>query len=279
AIVAAEDARFWEHHGVDFKGVARAFVANRKAGEVSQGASTLTMQYVRNALRDSARTPAEVHAATEQTATRKIREMRLAMDLEKRLSKQEILERYLNVAYFGHRAYGIYAAAEVYFSKRPAELTVPEAAMLAGLVQAPSAYDPASSDVTAAINRRNYVIDRMVEQRYLTQAEAAALRAAPLGLKLTEPPNDCVATRPGWGFFCDLLRTWWTNQPAFGATPAERLTRLRRGGYTIVASLDPRVQDSAQRHVLYNEPARSPSALGMVGVEPGTGRIRAMAVN
>jgi membrane peptidoglycan carboxypeptidase len=279
AIVAAEDARYWEHHGVDYKGVARAFVANRQAGEVSQGASTLTMQYVRNALRDSAKTPAEVQAATEQTATRKVREMRLAMDLERRMSKEEILERYLNVAYFGHRAYGIYAAAEVYFSKRPADLTVPEAAMLAGLVQAPSAYDPAGEDVTAAVNRRNYVIDQMVEQRYLTEAEATTFRAAPLGLKLTEPPNDCVATRPGWGFFCDLLRSWWATQKAFGATPAERIDRLRRGGYTIVSTLDPRVQDAARRQILTREPLRSSYALGMVAVEPGSGRVRAMAVN
>src|SRR4051794_28707918 len=166
AIVAAEDARFWEHHGVDFKGVARAFVANHKAGGVSQGASTITMQYVRNVLRDTARTPAEVNAATEQTGARKLREMKLAIELEKHMSKSEILERYLNVAYFGHRAYGILAAPEVYFPKKPADLTVPEAALLSGLVQAPSSYDPAVSDAKAATTRRDYVIDRMVDLKY-----------------------------------------------------------------------------------------------------------------
>jgi membrane peptidoglycan carboxypeptidase len=279
AIVAAEDQRFWEHHGVDFKGVARAFVANRQAGEVSQGASTLTMQYVRNVLRDSAATPAEVNAATEQTAARKIREMKLALELEKHMTKPEILERYLNVAYFGHRAYGIAAAAEVYFSKKPAQLTVPEAALLAGVVQAPSAYDPAGTDKKAALNRRNYVIDRMVGLGYVPAAQAEPMKKAQIGLRLSEPANDCVATQPGWGYFCDLFRSWWTSQPAFGNSPGERLDKLRRGGYTIVSSIDPRVQGSAQAHILAREKANSPYALGMVAIEPGTGRIKAMAVN
>ncbi len=279
AIVAAEDARFWEHHGVDFKGVARAFVANHQAGEVSQGASTLTMQYVRNVLRDSASTPAEVNAATEQTAARKVREMKLALELEKHMSKTEILERYLNVAYFGHRAYGILAASEIYFSKKPADLTVPEAAVLAGVVQAPSAYDPAATDEKAAVERRNYVMDRMVDLKYLTAAQATPMKAAKIGLKLSQPPNDCISTQPGWGYFCDLFRSWWSNQAAFGNSPGERLDRLRRGGYTIVSSLDPRVQAPAQAHILAKERANSSYALGMVAIEPGTGRVKAMAVN
>ena len=119
AIVAAEDSRFYQHHGVDPKGVARAFVSNARSGGVSQGASTLTMQYVRMALRDSATTPEEVQEATQQTSLRKVKEMRMALDLEKEMSKEEILERYLNSAYFGHRAYGIYAASEIFFSKTP----------------------------------------------------------------------------------------------------------------------------------------------------------------
>src|SRR4029453_16238394 len=142
AIVASEDSRFYDHNGVDAKGVARAFVANQQAGGVSQGASTLTMQYVRMALRDSAKTPKEALEATEQTTQRKLREMRLAIELEKRLTKPEILERYLNSAYYGHRAYGIFAASQVFFSKLPKDLNLTEAALLAGLVKAPSDYDP-----------------------------------------------------------------------------------------------------------------------------------------
>jgi membrane peptidoglycan carboxypeptidase len=282
ATLAAEDSRFYDHSGVDVKGIARAFVANQQAGGVSQGASTLTMQYVRMALRDGARTPAEALAATEQTSGRKIREMRLAMEVEKVLTKDEILERYLNSAYFGHRAYGIFAAAQVFFSKGPAALTLPEAATLAGLVKAPSAYDPATRDLRPATARRNYVIERMVDQGYVTRATATAAKRVPIRLRLTNPPNDCVSVSPSrnhWGFFCDFFKTWWRSQPAFGPNPAERENNLRRGGYRIVTSLHPSLQGRAQRHVLAKEGVRSRFAHGTVVVEPGTGRVRAMAVN
>jgi membrane peptidoglycan carboxypeptidase len=282
AIVASEDARFFEHRGVDMKGIARAFVANQQAGAVSQGASTLTMQYVRIALRDSAQTPAEAIAATEQTNGRKIREMRFATELEKQVSKTEILERYLNAAYFGHRAYGIFAASEVFFSKRPKDLTLVEAATLAGLVKAPSGYDPAKRDRAAATDRRNYVVNRMVELGYISADAAAAAKKQPIRLRLTTPPNDCISVPRrynSWGFFCDFLKSWWMSQPAFGANPGEREEQLRRGGYRIVLSIDPRVQQIAQRHVLNNLSTSSPYANGAVFVQPGTGLVKAMAVN
>jgi membrane peptidoglycan carboxypeptidase len=282
AIVAAEDARFFEHGGVDMRGIARAFVANQRAGGVSQGASTITMQYVRMSLRDSAKTPAEVYAATEQTPTRKLREMRLAIELEERLTKPEILERYLNAAYFGHRAYGVQAAAEVYFSKTASELTVAESALLAGLVQAPSTYDPAGTDQGAAHGRRNYVIDRMAQAGYLTADEAALAGAEPIALRLHEPPNDCVDV-PGavnhWGFFCDLFKSWWMGRPEYGAGPMERLDALRRGGLSVVSTLDVTAQASAFAQVTTREKIGSPYALGLVALEPGTGRVRSMAVN
>ena len=282
AVVAAEDGRFFEHRGVDLKGVARAFVANQKSGEVAQGASTLTMQYVRAALRDSAQTPKEAIAATEQTSARKIREMRMAIEIERRMTKAQILEAYLNVAYFGHRAYGIYAAAEVFFSKRPSQLTLLEAATLAGLVKAPSAYDPASTDKKAAKDRRDYVIDRMVDLKYISVQEAAAAKRSPIRLRLTSPPNDCVSVSQrvnNMGFFCDLFKQWWMKQPAFGDTPADRFEKLRRGGWTIVTSIDPRLQGIAYKRVLQKESLRSRYAHGIVAVQPGTGRVRAMAVN
>jgi membrane peptidoglycan carboxypeptidase len=282
AVVAAEDARFYEHDGVDVRGIARAFVANQRAGGVSQGASTITMQYVRMSLRDSARTPTEVYAATERTPARKLKEMRLAVDLEKQLTKEQILERYLNAAYFGHRAYGVHAAAEVYFSKKPVDLTVAEAATLAGLVQAPSAYDPAGSDPTAARTRRDYVIERMVALGYVSATDGYAAQISPITLRLYQPPNDCVDVPRAsfnWGYFCDLFKAWWMARPEYGASPLERLDRLRRGGYTVVTTLDTRAQASAFRQVVGREPIGSPYALGLVGVEPGTGRVRAMAVN
>jgi membrane peptidoglycan carboxypeptidase len=283
AIVASEDTRFYEHNGVDPKGVARAFVANQQAGGVSQGASTLTMQYVRMALRDGASTPRQALAATEQTTARKLREMRLAVELEKRISKQEILQRYLNSAYFGHRAYGIFAASQVFFSKLPKNLTLNEAALLAGLVKAPSAYDPASRhNLGAATERRNYVIDQMEKMGTITEAQAVAAKKARIRLRLSTPPNDCVSVakkRYDWGFFCDYFRNWWLEQRAFGATPQLREENLRRGGYRIVTTIDPRIQASALKHVLEKERKRSKYAHGVVVIQPGTGQIRAMAVN
>jgi membrane peptidoglycan carboxypeptidase len=282
AIVASEDSRFFEHRGVDTKGVLRAFIANQRSDGVSQGASTLTMQYVRNLQRDSAETPQQVTEATEQSNGRKLREMRLAVETEKHMTKEQILEGYLNVAYFGHRAYGVYAAAEVYFSKRPSELTLAEAAMLAGLVKAPSAYDPASRNQTAALDRRNYVIDRMTEIQYLSPEYAAQVKQQPIELHLTDPPNDCISISPehnDWGYFCDMLKNWWRKQDAFGKTPQQREENLRRGGYTIVTSLDPNLQSIAMQEVTSKERMGSSYALGLVAVQPGTGRIQAAAVN
>jgi membrane peptidoglycan carboxypeptidase len=282
AIVAAEDSRFYQHHGVDPKGVARAFVANAKSSGVSQGASTLTMQYVRMALRDSASTPKEVQEATQQTSLRKVKEMRMALDLEKELSKEEILERYLNSAYFGHRAYGIYAASQIFFSKTPATLSPVEAATLAGLVKSPSEYDPVTSDQKDAFGRRNYVLDKMAYLGYLSPDAASAGKGQPIQLNLTNPPNDCASVPKqyaSWGFACDYLKNWWSTQPAFGANRLERMDKLRRGGYRIVLSLDPKIQTAAENNVGAKDNVGSPFANGIVVSEPGTGRVKAMAVN
>jgi membrane peptidoglycan carboxypeptidase len=208
--------------------------------------------------------------------------MRLAVALEKQVSQHEILKRYLNSAYYGHRAYGIFAAAQVFFSKNPRDLTLPESALLAGLVKAPSAYDPASRDTEAATERRNWVIDRMAALGSISAAQADEARQTPISLKLTDPPNDCVSVDRkfnDWGFFCDYLKTWWQSQPAFGGSGRERLERLRRGGYRIVTSIDPKMQASAQDHIVDKERKDSRFALGQVLIEPGSGRVKAMAVN
>jgi membrane peptidoglycan carboxypeptidase len=282
AIIASEDSRFFDHNGVDIHGVARAFVANDQAGGVSQGASTLTMQYVRNALRDGAPTPQAALDATEQTAGRKLREMKLALELEHKMTKTQILEGYLNLAYFGHRAYGVRAAADIYFSTTPDKLTLTQAAMIAGLVQAPSTYDPASTNQTQALSRRNYVIDRMRQLGYVSDAEAAAAERTPIKLNLNTPPNECVSVAKAhndWGYFCDVFKQWWLRQTAFGATPSDRLDSLRRGGWRITTSIDPRIQNIAMSSVLHSKGRNSPFALGQVLIEPGTGRLKAMAVN
>ncbi|MGY0230875.1 transglycosylase domain-containing protein [Longispora urticae] len=280
AMVAAEDQRFFDHNGVDAKGVVRAFVKNQVSGEVHQGASTLTMQYVRNILITNAETPEAAKDATEQTSTRKIREMRMAVELERKWTKPQILEGYLNVAYFGHRAYGIYAAAQIYFSKLPKDLNVAESAMLAGLVQAPSEYDPASTDKKTATERRDWVVDRMVSVGYLSTDAAAKVKGSPIELKVGAIPNDCVSvTYNDWGFFCDFMHSWWLQQPQFGATRAERENALRRGGYVIHTTLDPNIQGIAHDQVTKRESNDSSYAHGVVLMEPGTGKVSAMAVN
>jgi membrane peptidoglycan carboxypeptidase len=281
AIVAAEDTRFFEHGGVDVRSVVRAFVANGSGGKVEQGASTLTMQYVRNVLKtDPSLTPRQREEATEDTAGRKLQEMRYAVALEQELSKEEILSRYLNIAYFGAGAYGIAAASERYFAKEPAKLTLAEAALLAGLVQSPDAHSPIGGDKDRALERRAYVLDSMARTGKITAAQAAKAKTEPLRLNPTELPSGCTASSDNtWGFFCDYVRQWWMAQPEFGATPQERERNLLQGGYRVVTSLDPDIQKAAQRNVLDVYGYRNDRAAPMAVVQPGTGRVLAMAVN
>jgi membrane peptidoglycan carboxypeptidase len=290
AIVAAEDTRFYEHRGVDVKGVARAFVANQ-GGETEQGASTLTMQLVRQLISSSARTPQEVVDATEQTPARKLREMKYAIALEKKLSKEQILERYLNISPFGHGAYGIFAAAQVYFNKNPKDLTLAESALIAGMVKAPGTNDPTTEEgLPRATERMKYVLRQMVTMGAITDAQRIEAEAAGLKISGQRPPQGCESVqRPelNAGFFCDYLRRWWLTQPAFGADAFERENRLRSGGYTIVSSLDIATQTAAARYAVDQpEIGRSekigytdPRALLLAGVEPGTGRVQALATN
>ncbi|GIJ27195.1 hypothetical protein Vqi01_23570 [Micromonospora qiuiae] len=283
AIVAAEDRRFYDHGGVDLRGMLRALVTNVTSGSAEQGGSTLTMQYVRNVLKtDPSRTAEERAAATETTIGRKLQEIRYANALEQLLSKDEILNRYLNIAYFGSGAYGIAAASQRYFSKPPAELTLAEAALLAGLVQAPEAYSPIDGDAEAALARRAYVLDSMAATGAITVEQAARAKAEELALNPSAQANGCAATagaQDGSGFFCDYLHRWWLEQPEFGDTVAEREQALRRGGYSVVTTLDPQVQATAQRQATGVYGYDNPRALPIAAVEPGTGRILAMAVN
>ncbi|WP_327029443.1 penicillin-binding protein [Micromonospora sp. NBC_01740] len=283
AVIAAEDTRFHEHSGVDLRGVARAFTVNRGAGETRQGASTLTMQYVRNVLSNDPRLSERQRAAASELSTaRKIQEMRYALALERELSKDEILARYLNIAYFGAGAYGVAAASRRYFSKPPADLTLAEAALLAGLVRSPHTDDPINGDADAAVARRAYVLDRLVESGQVPAEAADRARAEQLTLRPSQTPNDCTAVpaeHNDWGFFCDWFTRWWNAQPAFGATVDERQLTLRRGGFSIVSSLDPAVQRATTEQVrrIYSVDDRraAPTAV----VQPGTGRVLAMAVN
>ncbi|WBB48699.1 transglycosylase domain-containing protein [Verrucosispora sp. WMMA2044] len=281
AIIAAEDHDFYKHNGVDLNGVARAFVNNSQAGADRQGASTLTMQYVRMGIAYSATHPADVIAATEDTSARKLREMRYALQLDKEMSKDEILERYLNLAAFGNGAYGVYAASQVYFNKPPKNLKIEEAAMLAGLVKAPTSFDPTTKDgYPHAVDRRNYVIDNMVKTGAITQQQADEAKAVKLVVKGKRAPNGCVATnKNAWGFFCDYFYRWWMSQETFGSTSYDRERRLKSGGYTIITTLDKQAQTGADKAVRRAKPVTAKEAAMVAVVEPGTGRVRALSVN
>jgi membrane peptidoglycan carboxypeptidase len=209
--------------------------------------------------------------------------MRYALALEKQLTKQQILERYLNLAPFGNSAFGIYAASEVYFGKTPKDLTLPEAALLAGLVKAPSKLDPMTDEGrVGSLKRRNdYVLVNMVKMGYITEAQRQEAINAPLNFAGRPTPNGCTTVVDNsWGFFCDYFYRWWLQQPAFGADPYEREARLKNGGYSVITSLDLGEQAAAKRNIeAIDRTGSNPSALMLAGVEPGTGHIQLMAVN
>ncbi len=281
AMVSAEDQRFFRHNGVDTQGIIRALVANKRAGEVTQGASTLTQQYIKNILQYSAKTEEELKAATVDNSGRKLREARFAIALEKELSKEEILERYLNIAFFGNRAHGVFAAAQAYFSKEPKELTLAEAALIAGMVKSPSLYDPVRAGNNQAQARRNYVLDRMVALKYASQSSVNAAKAEPIELKPKTMPRQCenAQRREFFGFYCGWFVEWFKQNEAFGKTRQERENQLERGGYRITLALDPKMQNAAQQAIDKQFSRDNPFALGETIVEPGTGRVRAMAIN
>jgi membrane peptidoglycan carboxypeptidase len=280
AIIAAEDHQFFKHNGVDIKGVARAAVSN-KSGKAQQGASTLTMQYVRMSLAYSATTAQEVVDATKDSAKRKITEMKYALQVEKELSKQQILERYLNTAPFGGGAYGIAAASQVYFQKKPKDLTIGESALLAGMVKAPSAFDPTTeTGYPQARDRREYILGNMRDLGFITPAQFTEANATAIPREIKRVGNGCVSVEKNhWGFFCDYFYRWWLSQEAFGKTTYDRERRLKSGGYNIITSLDLEAQAAARKRVADEISDKSKNALLLAGIEPGTGRVRTLAAN
>jgi membrane peptidoglycan carboxypeptidase len=280
ATVAIEDSRFLEHHGVDLRGILRSLATNASAGGIQQGSSTLTMQYVKNVLVNQATNPNELDAARGKSSTRKLREVRYALGLEKIFTKGDILERYLNIAYFGAGAYGVEAAARRYFSKPAASLTLAEAATLAGIVQQPTAFDPLRNP-DLSTERRNVVLRRMAELGYITtdEADRAALTPMTGMLNPSLTTNGCTSSYAP--FFCDYVLETMRKDPTFGATPEEREAFLRRGGYTIRTTLDPKAQasafDAVTQHIPTNDASRRAAAITMI--QPGTGQILAMTQN
>jgi membrane peptidoglycan carboxypeptidase len=272
AMVAIEDARFYDHHGLDVQGTLRAIVTNLAAGGVQEGGSTLTQQLVKQTLLQTAPTPEERAAAVEQTLGRKLREARLALALEETYSKDELLTRYLNIVYFGRNAYGIEPAAHVFFGVDAAALSLEQSALLAGLVQSPADDDPFTNPEGATV-RRNQVLTRMAAQGYITPEQEAAAKAAPLGLSPAPAPSrGCVQASVG-AYVCDFVHQYLTQ--TLGISQAD----LEHNGYVIQTTLDPELQRAGDSAVLNTLPMGDSKAATFTAVEPGTGHLLAMSVN
>ncbi|MGN7199898.1 transglycosylase domain-containing protein [Arthrobacter sp. SAFR-044] len=280
AIIAIEDSRFYEHAGVDPQGILRAVVSNLTRGG-EQGASTITQQYVTNVLNEaelSQDRPDEVVLNGQKTIGDKLREMKLAISLEKKYSKDQILEGYLNIVFFSNNAYGIESAARYFFSTSAKDLTLPQAALLAGVVNSPTLYNPATNP-DKSIVRRNQVLSEMLRLKKITQAQHDEAVATPIQLKITPQQQGCAnaAMAP---YFCDYISHLILNNPAYGPTEAERERRLYRGGLTITTTLDSRLQAAAQAQVDGTAGANPDRwAASLLSIQPGSGKILAMAQN
>ena len=272
ALVDIEDSRFYEHHGLDVEGTLRALLRNLRAGSVLEGGSTITQQLVKQTLLQTAVTPEDRAAATEDSVGRKLREARLALALEEKYSKDEILTRYLNLVYFGQGAYGVQAAARAYFSVDAADLTLAQAAVLAGLVQTPTADNPLN-DPARAQERRNQVLGRMLTLGHITEAQFAEIAPQPVAVApQPRPPNGCVDAVIG-GFFCDYLQRYLTR------TLGISQQTLDDGGLVIRTTMRTDLQRSGDQAVLNYLALGDPLAGMFTAVEPGTGHVLAMSVN
>ncbi|MCF6378064.1 penicillin-binding protein [Nocardioides KLBMP 9356] len=276
AIVAIEDYRFYDHGALDLKGTLRAFITNQANGGSVQGGSSITQQMVKQTLLYQAETDEERKAATEETYARKIRELRYAIAFEKNHSKDWILERYLNIAYFGDGAFGVQAAAKHFFSKNASKLNLLESATLAGLVKNPVGYDPVDNPERAE-SRRNVVLDRMAQLGILTEKKADRLKNTPIGdtLKVTSSPNGCQQSQAP--FFCDYVVSWLLKDPVLGDTMKERRRTLNNGGLTIRTTIDLDMQKAADQAVSAHVFPTDQAIGGLAMVEPGTGDVRALA--
>ena len=299
AVVATEDKRFFQHGGIDPQGMVRAAAKNALTSDV-QGASTLTQQYVKNVLiEDAARNTdlAARQAAIDAASTaegmagvsRKLREAKLAIALEEKYTKNEILSRYLNIAQFGASVYGVESAAQYYFSKNAANLNYVEAATLAGVPQNPAKWDPLLNPKNAKL-RRDFVLRNLMSEKFITQAQYDAGVATPVAdiahggnLNIQHTGLGCTAANAAGssGFFCDYVTKVIAQNPAFGTDKTARFNLLYRGGLTITTTLDPRIQQIADAEVKAGIPVDDPSgvASAVSMVEPGTGKILAMAQN
>jgi penicillin-binding protein 1A len=253
AMVAIEDRRFYEHDGLDYEGIVRAAFENYRARDVVQGGSTITQQLVRNLYQP---------VGTERTLERKLKEACLALKLDSAWTKDQILETYMNQIYYGNRAYGVEAAAQTYFSKPASELTLGEAALIAGLPQAPSFYDPFTRQVEA-FRRRNEVLQAMRDSRYLTGTEYESAVASEIVLS----PGS-LYTEVKEPYFFSFVREQLIEE--YGAS------FVRTGGLRVYTTIDPRLQRDAVRSIRETLDEPNDPASAVVAINPVNGAIRAM---
>ena len=279
ALIATEDRRFYKHHGVDLRGLIRSAISTGSGD--TQGGSTLTMQYVKQVrYYQAGDDKKKQQAAIAVNLTRKMEDAKCALYIEGTLheSKQQILDNYLNIAFFGEHSYGIQTAAETYFSKPASQLTLGESAMLVGLLRAPSAYDPFVNRA-AAKQRRDEVLQNLVSVGKLSQEAADQVKATPIALSTKSPPQvkqgcaNANSTIPNAAFFCEYVTNWLETQQGMSQTD------LQTGGYKIVTTLRPRLQASAQQRITAYVPARSPMTAVLPVVNPHNGDILAMATS
>ncbi len=274
AIVAIEDYRFYQHGALDLKGTMRAFVNNQTAAGSTQGGSSITQQMAKMTQLTQARTAAERKAATENTYQRKIQELRHAIAFEQNYSKDWILQRYLNLAYFGDGAYGVQAASRHYFSVNASQLNTAQAATLAGLVKNPVGFDPTTYK-DRAVARRNVVLNRMAQLKVIPQRVADRLTKLPLGLEVSRSRNGCLGTKAA--FFCDYVRRYLLADASLGKTVADRIQLINSGGLTIKTTVDLDYQRAADQATAEAVNPTDDAIGALALVKPGTGEVRAIS--
>jgi membrane peptidoglycan carboxypeptidase len=283
AIVAIEDSRFYQHGAIDIRGTVRAIV-NDIEHKTVQGGSTLTQQYVKNALILTAPNAQQAQSAYAPTLSRKIKELRLAIDVEKKMTKDQIVAGYLNAAFFGtsygNQAVGVGAAAERYFDTTAAKLTLPQAAMLAGMVENPD-HDNPVTEPQNALKRRNVVLARMAQLHIITQAQAVAVGKRPLGLHLSMLQTGCTSgSAKSAAFFCDYVVSLLKQDNAF--SKAWNILNTS-GGLQIYTTLSAQDEHAAKQAVNYMVPQPpngvnpGGNAVSEVLIQPGSGHILAIA--
>jgi penicillin-binding protein 1A len=260
AVIAIEDKRFYDHHGIDIKALLRAAYVDATSGRIVEGGSTITQQYVKQA-----------YVGDEETLSRKVKEAYLAWQVEQKLTKDQILTRYLNTVYFGNGAYGVQAAAETYFDRPATELTLAQAALLAGLIRGPNDYDPVTHP-RVATRRRNEVLGNMQALGMIDVSSHSRATERPVNLTMAhEGEQHYVAP-----YFVDYVKQWFLSNPRFGKTPEQRYDLLFEGGLRITTTIDPRLQQEAETAVESILLYPSDPYAAMTVVDPRTGFIEAM---